>query len=236
MPKGQKAQADDDASDPDVAGMSPDEGAGGPAKAIARETPCIQMLPEELRQHYEIHEWRHACAVLRNDFRREFDDIIDVLRAFRLRRSHVLQPGGRKSKVAEAIDRAFFAKTPPWQEKMFNTQIVVDGAPIESPTHSVDCFRNGVALEIEWNNKDPFFDRDLNNFRLLFDLRVISVGVIVTRCDELQEIFNFLGRGPSYGASTTHMSKLLPRLEGGGGGGCPVLVFGIRKSLYVEDQ
>lgn len=45
-----------------------------------------------------------------------------------------------------------------------------------------------------------------------------------------------LNRGSSYGASTTHMSKLLPRIEGGGGGGCPLLVFGISKRLYVEDD
>ncbi|MDH5682142.1 MAG: restriction endonuclease, partial [Spirochaetota bacterium] len=102
--------------------------------------------------------------------------------------------------------------------------------------HKIDCFKNRVALEIEWNNKDPFYDRDLNNFRLLFDLRAISVGVIITRCDELQEIFADIGRGSSYGASTTHLSKLLPRIEGGGGGGCPILVFGIKKSLYVEDE
>jgi hypothetical protein len=93
-----------------------------------------------------------------------------------------------------------------------------------------------VALEIEWNNKDPFYDRDLNNFRLLFDLRAISAGVIITRCDDLQDIFNDLGRGPSYGASTTHMRKLLPKIEGGSGGGCPVLVFGITKHLYEEDD
>ncbi|MGH7006603.1 MAG: BglII/BstYI family type II restriction endonuclease, partial [Alphaproteobacteria bacterium] len=42
------------------------------------------------------------------------------------------------------------------------------------------------------------------------------------------------GKGASYGASTTHMSKLLPRLEGGGGGGCPVVVFGIGRANYVE--
>jgi len=58
--------------------------------------------------------------------------------------------------------------------------------------------------------------------------------VIVTRCDELQLIFNRLGKGSSYGASTTHMSKLLPRVQGGGGGGCPILVFGISQKLYVE--
>jgi len=33
----------------------------------------------------------------------------------------------------------------------------------------VDCFKNRVAIEVEWNNKDPFYDRDLNNFRLLYD-------------------------------------------------------------------
>ncbi|WP_220452332.1 BglII/BstYI family type II restriction endonuclease [Calidithermus roseus] len=87
---------------------------------------------------------------------------------------------------------------------------------------------------MEWNNKDPFFDRDLNNFRLLFELRAISVGVIITRCDELQDIFDGLERGSSYGASTTHMSKLLPRIAGGGGGGCPLLVFGIKASLFDE--
>ena len=89
-------------------------------------------------------------------------------------------------------------------------------------------------MEVEWNNKDPFFDRDLNNFRLLFDLRVIEVGVIITRADNLQDIFDALERGHSYGSSTTHMAKLIPRIEGGSGGGCPILAFGITKSLYVE--
>ena len=69
-----------------------------------------------------------------------------------------------------------------------------------SPTHAVDCFKGRVALELEWNNKDPFFDRDSNNFRLLFDLRAIDVGVIVTRASELQGVFDALGKGSSYGA------------------------------------
>jgi len=34
---------------------------------------------------------------------------------------------------------------------------------MDSPTHKVDCYKNRIALELEWNNKDPFFDRDLNN-------------------------------------------------------------------------
>jgi len=194
----------------------------------------IELLPEFIRSNYEVHEWKHACAILNNDFPAEWDDIIGVLDSFRWKRSWVTVGGGRKSKVSEAIDSELYKRG--WIEKKFDTEILVDGNKLESPTHSVDCFKNRVALEIEWNNKDPFFDRDLNNFRLLFDLRAVSVGLIITRCDDLQQIFAALGRGSSYGASTTHMSKLLPRIAGGGGGGCPLLVFGITKSLYVEDS
>ena len=160
--------------------------------------------------------------------------VASVLTEFRLKKSWITKPGGRKSKVSEYIDNYLYKRG--WVEKEFRTQVVVDDNTMDTPTHKVDCFKNRVALEIEWNNKDPFYDRDLNNFRLLFDLWAISVGVIITRCDELQEIFNALGRGASYGASTTHTGKLLPRIEGGSGAGCPILVFGISKSLYVEDE
>jgi hypothetical protein len=192
------------------------------------------VLPQFIQDHYEVHEWKHACAILAQDFPNEFNDVVDVLTNFRLRKSWLTVGGGSKSGVSAAIDTALFARG--WVEKGFDTQVVVDDARFETPTHKVDCFKNRVALEIEWNNKDPFYDRDLNNFRLLFDLRAVSVGIIVTRCDELQEIFNDLGRRTSYGNSTTHMSKLLPRIEGGSGAGCPILVLGITKKLYLEDQ
>lgn len=194
----------------------------------------LELWPQLIRNNYELHEWRHATAVLHTDFPAEFADIVDVLTDFRLLRSHIALGGKNKSKVSGSIDDQFYRRG--WAEKQFDTRIVVDGRESKSPTHKVDCFRNHVAFEIEWNNKDPFFDRDLNNFRLLFELRTVSVGVILTRCDELQDIFDELGRGDSYGNSTTHMSKLLPRVQGGGGGGCPILVFGIKRSLYVKDR
>lgn len=192
-----------------------------------------EILPDDIRDKYEIHEWKHACAILKTDFPTEWEDLIKVLRAFELKRSEIIEPGGSKSPISNSIDR--FLYTRGWIEKEFDTKIVIDQNEIESPTHKIDCYKNRVALEIEWNNKDPFYDRDLNNFRLLFDLRVISVGIIITRSDELQDIFNDLGRGKSFGASTTHMSKLLPKIKGGGGGGCPLLVIGITKKLYNEN-
>jgi hypothetical protein len=160
--------------------------------------------------------------------------MIEILQGFSLKKSAIIKPGGRKSPIAEAIDEAFYARG--WIEKKFNITTSIDSNALEMPTHDIDCFKNEVGIEIEWNNKDPFYDRDLNNFRLLFELRAISVGVIITRCDELQDIFKALDKGPSYGASTTHMSKLLPRVWGGGAGGCPVLIFGISSKLYRENE
>lgn len=190
----------------------------------------IHLVPHDIQQSYRVFEWRNAAGVISTACPNEWKDILEVLRSFKLTRSDILKPGGRKSPIAEKLDSLFYARN--WVEKSFDTKIEVDGTEHESPTHSVDCFKGRVGVEVEWNNKDPFYDRDLNNFRLLFDLRVIDVGVIITRASELQTIFKSLGKGSSYGASTTHDSKLVPRLEGGGGGGCPILAFSILPALY----
>lgn len=191
------------------------------------------LVPADLRDLYHVREWRNAAGVLQTACPNEWADVIAVLRAFRLLRSEVRAAGKNRSPISRQLDGAFYRRD--WEEKQFSTAIRIDGREYASPTHKVDCFKGRVALELEWNNKDPFFDRDLNNFRLLFDLRAIDVGIIVTRATELQGIFNKLGKGSSYGNSTTHHEKLWPRLDGGGGGGCPILTFAITPKLYVED-
>ena len=125
--------------------------------------------------------------------------------------------------------------------------MVVDGDGAKLETHEVDNQKGRIAVEVEWNNKDPFFSRDLNAFRLLHELDIISVGVIITRSDELQGVFDDLGFaqdkhgkwslvGSKYGASTTHWSKLLPRVNAGGGGACPLLLVGIGGKCYRDDM
>ena len=139
----------------------------------------------------------------------EWADILDVLTAFRILRTDVGEAGEKgagKTKVAIRMDRMFKARG--WLAKDFGTNIVVGGKTIKSPTHEVDCVKGKVALELEWNNKTEFYDKDLNNFRLLFDLRIVDVGVIITRCDELHFVLDELGRGTSYGSTTTILSKL----------------------------
>lgn len=189
-------------------------------------------VSDDILDSYKVHQWKHAGAILATDFPGELRDIEEVLRAVRLRKNFILDPGGGKSGYSQALDTAFRARG--WAPKRWDTEILIDKTPNPSPTHEVDCFKGRIAMEVEWSNKDPFYDRDLNNFRLLFDLRVISVGVIITKSDDLAPLISDLGQWKKYGTSTTWMSKLLPRIRGGGGGGCPLLVFGIRKAIYTE--
>jgi hypothetical protein len=193
----------------------------------------LHLVPADLLDRYHVKEWRNATGVLATACSQEWAEIQEVLRQFKLLSSEVRVGGGNRSLISRRIDEPLYECG--WVEKKFETSIIVDADRIDSPTHSVDCFKGGVAVEMEWNNKDPFFDRDLNNFRLLFDLRAIQVGIIVTRAWELQQIFKQLGKESSYGKATTHHEKLWPKVEGGGGGGCPVLTFAIRPNNFIDD-
>lgn len=175
----------------------------------------------------------HANTIFKNDFPVEYKELYDTLKNFKLLKSEIMTDGGRKSPIAQKFDDSLYAKG--WLEKQFQVQLGIDGTVQDSPSHKIDYFKNRVGVELEWNNKDPFFDRDLNNFRLLHSIKALSLGVIVTRTTELQDIFKELGKGSSYGASTTHIGKLLPKIYGGGSGTCPLLVIGIKKTCYVED-
>lgn len=192
----------------------------------------MQHFRESHSFPYEIFDYNHATAILKQDFPNEWRDLTDLLKSFSLTKEDILTPGGRKSPMAEKLDGFLYQRG--WEERWFKTSVVVDGREMNTPTHGVDCFKNQIGIEVEWNNKDPFFDRDLNNFRLLHSLNTLSVGVIITRCTHLQDLFKNLGKGSSYGTSTTHMEKLIPRIIGGGSGGCPVLAIGISSMLYVD--
>lgn len=193
----------------------------------------IHLIPKDISELYHVKEWRNATGVLATACASEWKDVQAVLREFRLYKSEILVGGGNRSLISRRIDEALYKRG--WKEKGFATSISVDARTYDSPTHAVDCLKGGVAVEMEWNNKDPFFDRDLNNFRLLFELRAIQVGIIITRSWELQTLFVEFGKGASYGKATTHHEKLWPKVEGGGGGGCPVLTFAIRPALFIDD-
>ena len=192
-------------------------------------------LPAEIRQNFEIFDCRNAVALLGSVHESEFSEVLAVLSNFRLKHSEISEGGGNKSSMSKYIDDALASFG--WAKKRFDTEIIVDGVRRPSPTHEIDCFKGKIALEMEWNNKDPFFDLDLNNFRLLYDLHAIDVGIIVTRSTSLQTTLAAAGRAKTtFGMATTHTEKLFPKIRGGGAGGCPVLVFGIKAESYVDDR
>jgi len=192
------------------------------------------QIPKDIRDRYEIHEWRNGITLLTSLHPKETRDLYTVLNEFQLKASEILEKGGSKSSLAKRFDSRLYDLG--WMERNYTSSVTVDDETTVSPGHKIDCLKNRVAIEVEWNNKDPFFDRDLNNFSHLYDLGVIDVGIIITRSTELQEIFKDLGKGSSYGASTTHVSKLIPKILRDGSHGCPLVVFGITKACYVDDR
>ena len=99
---------------------------------------------------------------------------------------------------------------------------------------SLDSPFPGIAVEMEWNNKDPFYDRDLNNFQALHKEGAIAVGVIVTRGPDLQHLLSVAL--DKYGSASTHWDKLIPKVNLGGGGECPLLLVGIEPDRIIAVQ
>jgi len=193
-----------------------------------------EHVPANLTTLYEIHEYRHASAILACEFRDEFLEICVALESFRFRKDDVLRGGGNESMIPKRMSHILRPRG--WVEGSLTAKLMVDGREIRQDTHKVDYVKGRVAFDLEWNSKDQTFDRDLFAFRTFFDYDKISVGILVTRSNELDPWFKSLGEGirQKYGASTTHMGKLLPRLEAGRGGGCPILVFGMTTALMEE--
>lgn len=93
---------------------------------------------------------------------------------------------------------------------------------------------------MEWNSKDQTFDRDLLAMRTYFDCSLIDVGVIITRSEDLNDVFKTISLSDGktlhskYGSSTTWMGKLVPRLVSKRNGSCPILSIGIKKGCVVD--
>ena len=83
----------------------------------------LDLFSDTIREKYEIHEWKHACAILKEDFPHEWNDIINVLDQFCLKRSWIANPGGSKSQVSKHIDSYLYAQG--WVEKEFSTHVIV---------------------------------------------------------------------------------------------------------------
>lgn len=154
------------------------------------------MLDSLLAQGFQIAFHSHAKAILGVDFPDALAELEQALGSTTVPVEEIIGSGGGETKGTQRLRRALSA--PGWTKTTFEIKKIINDVPRESRSHEVDHVRmlpNGsVALEIEWNNKDPFFDRDLENFKRLHAEGAISVGVIVTRGSSLQNEMKALVR------------------------------------------
>ena len=137
-------------------------------------------------------------TILGHDYPDAWDELHSVLNTFQVNLKEVLAGGQGKTKMTGRLEVGLESKG--WCQEVFETTAVIrrrstpkaKPSQLEAASHEIDHFRaftdgrRGIALEIEWNNKDTFFDRDLGNFQRLHTLGIISVGIIITRALPLQ--------------------------------------------------
>lgn len=149
-------------------------------------------------QGFDVLYVSHAQSILVGDFPAALVEIGDVLSNLVLPITEIIGSGGGETKFTQRLRKALAMRG--WEKHIFEIAKTIDQVPRESTSHEVDHVKRFadagmVAMEIEWNNKDPFFDRDLENFKRLHAEGAISVGVIVTRGKSLQdEMWNAVHR------------------------------------------
>ena len=154
---------------------------------LAPVTPPLQSLRDK---GFDVLFLSHARSILEGEFPEALIEIERVLSAIELPISEIIGSGGGETQFTQRLRRAL--ATLNWKKHIFEIGKTINGVPRESTSHEVDHVKRYVdagvvAMEIEWNNKDPFYDRDLENFKRLHAEGAISVGIIITRGQSLQE-------------------------------------------------
>ncbi len=213
-----------------------------------------KYIDQDIREKYEFYNYGHALEILHESFSDEWRELQDCLRKLRLTVADITKAGGNESPIPKKFDEVLYPYG--WREIRISGDLIVkkyprqavqrkgrfSNEPYEIETiegyidgHNIDYLKNRVAFDLEWNSKDQTFDRDLLAMRTYFDCGLIDVGVIVTRAEELNDIFKEVtdDKGAvlmkKYGASTTWIGKLTYRLDSRRNGGCPILAVGIRE-------
>lgn len=213
-----------------------------------------KYIDKNLLDKFEFFNYGHALEILYNAFPVEWKELQECLQKLVLTLADIKKSGGNESPIPKKFDDILYPYG--WREIRISGDLTVKKYPrqtaqrrgrfadepyeVETITgyiagHNIDFLKNRVAFDLEWNSKDQTFDRDLLAMRTYFDCGLIDVGVIVTRSEELNDIFKQEtdDRGKplinKYGASTTWIGKLIYRLDSRRNGGCPILAIGIRK-------
>lgn len=123
------------------------------------------------------------------DFRDQAQELVDALMDVLIPAEELIGSGGGEAQSTQRLRRRLYQAD--WPKHNFDFKLLVDGRETVSNSHEIDHVRRSeagtIACEIEWNNKDPFFDRDLENFHRLHAQSAISIGVMITRGASMQD-------------------------------------------------
>ncbi len=148
------------------------------------------MFEKLKNKGFKVLTLHHAEAILTHDMADAVTEIEKVLLDAKIPAEELVRGGGGEGELTQRLRRAL-ADDYGWKKHNFEIKKIVDGKEKESISHEIDHVKQyptgTFALEIEWNNKDPFFDRDLENFKRLHADGVISIGAIITRGPTLQD-------------------------------------------------
>ena len=215
-------------------------------------------IDQHLLSRFEFHNYNHALEIISQAFPNEWKEIMDCLRTLDITVADLREAGGNETRIPQKFDDVLYPYG--WREiritgdlhiKLYPRQAEQRGrfsnVPYEEHPikgyidgHNIDFIKNRIAFDLEWNSKDQTFDRDLLAMRTYYDCDIISAGIIITRSEELNDVFKAIldqdGRPimRKYGASTTWMGKLLPRLNSRRNGSCPILAVGIKKACISD--
>ena len=206
------------------------------------------LIPAEIKDRYEFYNFNSAAEILSQTHSAEFEEIVSALSRFTVEVKDITAKGGNESRIPKKLSELL--RPQGWKELEISGDLVVrllEGKTRNTPVnefvlkefisgHKIDYVKDNVAVDLEWNSKDQTFDRDLYAFRTFYECGVITCGVIITRSEQLNHVFAALGDDvkKKYGASTTWMGKLLPRIHARRHGGCPLLVIGITPETIAD--
>ena len=201
----------------------------------------MNLIPGSIADKYEFYNFNSALEILTQSYPEEFAELVQTLERFEIRLDDILEKGGNESNIPKKLSELL--RPLEWREMEISGDLVVrllEGKKRKEvyrefalkefiSGHKIDYVKGNVAIDMEWNSKDQTFDRDLYAFRTFYECGVITCGVIITRSEGMNQIFSYLGSDikKKYGASTTWMGKLLPRIHARRHGGCPLLVVGL---------
>jgi hypothetical protein len=147
---------------------------------------------EELREKgWNIKDINHGLVISETLFKEEMDSLARTLSKFKLStEDHFIKGGGGESDQTSHLSKKFYDEG--WVKNKVSVMNKIifenkfDEMTDQGSTYEIDHIGSNdvgekFALEIEWNKKAEFLDRDFLNFEKLWELGVMDLGIIITR-------------------------------------------------------